>query len=51
MKVIWSKFAEQNLDLIYEYYSSHATHKVASMILHGIIDSGNSLEKNPYIGK
>lgn len=49
--VIWSEFAETQLDLIYEYYLLNANKKVASKLVRGIILAPKKLITKPYIGQ
>ena len=49
-KVIWSDFAETQLDQIFEYYSNKASFKVATKIVRNLILKSEKLSQNPYIG-
>jgi plasmid stabilization system protein ParE len=49
-KVIWSAFAETQLDEIYEYYSQKASIKVSVKIIRNLILRSEQLIKNPYAG-
>jgi len=49
--VYWTKFAEQKLDDIFNYYEFKATTTVARNLIIGIIDTSIHLSKNPQIGK
>ncbi|MGJ8665856.1 MAG: type II toxin-antitoxin system RelE/ParE family toxin [Patiriisocius sp.] len=51
IKIIWSRFAETQLDEIYNYYKKEASPKVANMLLKGIINEPNKLIKTPSIGQ
>jgi len=46
MKVIWTKFAIDNLMAIFEYYNEVANHKIASKIRDGLILESRRLLKN-----
>ncbi|WP_299399135.1 type II toxin-antitoxin system RelE/ParE family toxin [uncultured Gelidibacter sp.] len=39
MKIIWSEFAETQLDEIYEYYLQKTNPKIAKTLLNGIINA------------
>ncbi len=51
MKVIWSEFAETQLDEIYEYYKKKASPKVAKKLVREIINEPKKLIKAPQIGQ
>ncbi|MEP0710396.1 type II toxin-antitoxin system RelE/ParE family toxin [Algoriphagus sp.] len=51
LKVIWSEFAEQKLDDIFENYLKNASFSVASKLLVGILNAPQSLVKTPLIGQ
>ncbi len=38
LKIIWSEFAETQLDEIYDYYEKKVSTKVAKKLVRGIID-------------
>lgn len=48
--VIWSDFAEIQLDQIYEYYCNKADLKVATKIVRNLIQKSQNLSHSPYIG-
>ena len=50
MKIVWSKFAETQLDKIYKYYENKAGPKIAKKIIKGIISEPKKLIKAPLIG-
>jgi plasmid stabilization system protein ParE len=50
-KVIWSNFAEYQLDLIFNYYTESVHIELAKKILFQIKSSVEKLYKNPFIGK
>lgn len=51
LKIIWSEFAETQLDEIYEYYEKKASPSVAKKLLKGIINEPKKLIKAPQIGQ
>ncbi len=50
LTVYWTRFAENKIDDIYEYYEIKAGVSVAYKLVNGIIDRTIGLKKNPYIG-
>ncbi len=50
-EVIWSEFAERQLDDIFEYYSENATARVAKKLVIGLINEPLKLIHNPYSGQ
>ncbi|MFA5299051.1 MAG: type II toxin-antitoxin system RelE/ParE family toxin [Lutibacter sp.] len=51
LKIIWSEFAETQLDEIYEYYEKKASLSIAKKLLKGIINEPKKLIKTPHIGQ
>ena len=51
LEVIWSKFAEKQLDEIFEYYEEKASERVAIEMVHGLLNEPERLKKDPYIGQ
>ncbi len=51
LKVIWSLFAEIELDKIYEYYKKNASIKVANKLVREIILESENLKNSPFIGQ
>jgi plasmid stabilization system protein ParE len=51
LKIIWSEFAETQLDEIYKYYEKNASSRVAKKLLKGIINEPKKLIKTPQIGQ
>ncbi len=49
--IVWSHWAELQLEDIYEYYKNKAGTKTAKKLIKGIITSPNKLLKTPYIGQ
>jgi len=50
-KIIWSEFAETQLDEIYKYYEKKANSKIAKKLVKGIINEPQKLIKSPLIGQ
>jgi plasmid stabilization system protein ParE len=50
LTVYWTRFAENKIDDIYEYYELKGGVSVALNLVNGIIDRTIGLEKNPYLG-
>jgi len=50
-EIIWSDFAANELDKIFEYYIENAGLKVAQDLLDAIISEPNNLINNPDIGQ
>ncbi|WP_438962819.1 type II toxin-antitoxin system RelE/ParE family toxin [Nonlabens sp.] len=51
MRIIWSAFAETQLDEIYEYYKNKAGKRIAKKLIYGLINEPNKLLKSPFIGQ
>ncbi|WP_341225251.1 type II toxin-antitoxin system RelE/ParE family toxin [uncultured Arcticibacterium sp.] len=51
LKVIWSEFAENQLDKIYAYYEKKASPQIAKKLLQGIVNEPEKLRKSPLIGQ
>ncbi|MFK5891117.1 MAG: type II toxin-antitoxin system RelE/ParE family toxin [Flavobacteriaceae bacterium] len=51
LKVIWSDFAEKQLDLIYEYYLLKISAATAKKIAQNILSQTEILKDNPYLGQ
>ncbi len=51
LKIIWSEFAETQLDEIYKYYEKEAGSKIAKKLIKGIINEPKKLIKTPFIGQ
>jgi len=51
LKIIWSEFAETQLDEIYEYYEKKASPRIAKKLVRGIINEPKKLIKTPQIGQ
>ena len=51
LQIIWSEFAETQLDEIYEYYKNEANPLIATKLIQGIINASKDLIDNPYIGQ
>lgn len=50
MRIIWSEFAENQLDEIYEYYKKKVSSKVATELVIEIINEPRKLINAPFIG-
>lgn len=50
-KIIWSEFAETQLDEIYDYYEKRAGTRVAGKLVRDIINAPKKLIKSPLIGQ
>ncbi len=50
-EIIWSKFAQFQLDLIFNYYAERVGTRLAKKIVFQIRDSVAELSKSPFIGK
>ena len=51
LAVYWTRFAEDKLDDIYDYYESKAGIRIARKLISSIIDKTIGLDKNPHIGQ
>ncbi|MFD0835024.1 type II toxin-antitoxin system RelE/ParE family toxin [Mariniflexile aquimaris] len=51
LKIIWSEFAETQLDEIYDYYEQNVSTSVAKKLVRGIINEPKKLIKTPQIGQ
>ena len=51
LTVYWTRFAENKLDDIFDYYETKASIIVAQKLVTGIVDRTIGLNKNPYIGQ
>lgn len=51
LQVIWSEFAETQLDEIYDYYKKKASSRVAKKLVKEIVNAPNMLIKTPQIGQ
>lgn len=51
LKIIWSEFAETQLDQIYEYYEKKASPRIAKELVKGIINEPKKLIEKSYIGQ
>lgn len=50
-KIIWSEFAESQLDEIYDYYEKKANPRIAKKQLKGIINEPKKLVNSPLLGQ
>ncbi|MCF6294462.1 MAG: type II toxin-antitoxin system RelE/ParE family toxin [Flavobacteriaceae bacterium] len=51
LKVIWSDFAEKQLDEIFEYYFKNISNRTAKKIAGNILLETKKLGKTPFIGQ
>lgn len=51
MKIIWSQFAEQQLDDIFDFYGNNVNIEFAAKTIKSIINQTNILLKTPFIGQ
>ena len=51
LKIIWSEFAETQLDEIYEYYEKEVSPRIAKKLVKEIINESKKLVKAPLIGQ
>lgn len=51
LKIVWSAFAEQQLDNIFDYYGEEVNQSVALSIVRGIVNHTFQLTNSPYIGQ
>lgn len=51
LEVIWSEFAEFQLDEIFNYYKEEASLEIATKLVRDLINESNKLGKSPYIGQ
>ncbi len=49
-KIIWSRFSENEIDNIYDYYKNRVNSKLATKIVKSILIAPDKLIKNPKIG-
>lgn len=50
-EIVWSQFAEKQLDEIYDYYVENVSKRVAKTILQNLLNAPNQLKLNPSIGQ
>ena len=51
LEIIWSEFAQEQLELIFEYYQEKGSEAVANKLIRGIIKEPDRLIKDPFIGQ
>ena len=51
LEVRWTKFAEDKLIDVFEYYKYKAGIRVSQKLVNGIVAESLKLEKNPFIGQ
>lgn len=50
-RIVWSKFAQFQLDVIFNYYAERVSSSLAKKIMRQIRDDVSQLEINPFIRK
>jgi plasmid stabilization system protein ParE len=50
-RVIWSQFAENQLDEIYDYHKNKVSLRIAKKLLKEIINESKKLINTPYLGQ
>lgn len=50
-QILWSEFAENQLDEIYHYYQRKAGKRIAAKLVTGIIEATQALMETPYLGQ
>src|SRR5699024_11421967 len=51
LEIIWSDFAEKQLDEIFEYYEENTSTRVAKKLIKNVLNEPKKLIKNPFIGQ
>ncbi len=51
LEIIWSEFAEKQLESIFEYYQEKASKSVATKLVRGIIKEPDRLINEPFLGQ
>lgn len=51
MKIVWSQFAEKQLDIIFDYFVENVSFEKASELIIGLISATNKLEEFPFVGE
>lgn len=51
MEIVWSQFAERQLDEIFDYHFHQVSPKVAYRLIIEIINESDKLIKTPYMGQ
>jgi len=51
LTVYWTRFAENKLDDIFDFYNINVSNRIAKELVTGIIDRTIGLNNNPYIGQ
>lgn len=51
LTVFWTRFAENKLDDIFDYYESRVSTRTARRLINGIIDKTIGIEENPFMGQ
>lgn len=50
-KIVWSEFAEKQLDKIFNYYRKNASLTVAQKLVESIVKEPNKLKNSNFIGQ
>jgi|SRR5690554_106445 len=50
-QIIWSAFAEEQLDGIFDYYCTNVSFEIARNLLISLVESTQILVKHPHIGQ
>lgn len=51
LEIIWSDFADKQLDEIFDYYNKNASTKVAKKLIKNLLNEPKILIENPFIGQ
>lgn len=51
LEIIWSEFAEKQLDGIFQYYNENATSGIAKKLIRNLLNEPKKLIKSPFIGQ
>ncbi len=51
LAIYWTKFAENKLVAIYNFYKKEAGARIAKKLVQGIVEQTVALKENPFIGK
>ena len=50
-QIIWSNFAEEKIDEIFEYHKKEVSLQIAKRLTSGLIEAAEILVNNPHIGQ
>lgn len=51
LEIIWSEFAEKQLDEIFEYYTENVNIRVGRKVLRNLLKAPEQLKSSPFIGQ